>query len=251
MLLVLEHSVSDTLGTLRDVLLGNAHALRICRLHRGERLPEDLDDIDGIIALGGPGSANDASPTTRRELELIRTAHAMGLPLLGICLGSQLFAKALGGEVAPMAAGPEVGWHSVRLNAIGREDPLFAGIAWESMQFHWHHEEVTTLPTSARLLASSAACRVQAWVLGLRTYGIQFHPELDESTVHRMIREGAHDLSGARIDGGRIDPNTLVAGTHTHLPTMQRLAQRIFEQWALFVAPVDRRYRGLLKDLVH
>ncbi|HMN95944.1 MAG TPA: type 1 glutamine amidotransferase [Phycisphaerales bacterium] len=250
MLLVLEHSASDTLGTMHEVLTSLAHRLRICRLHRGERLPEDLDDIDGIIALGGPGSANDPSPTTQRELELFRTADAMGLPLLGICLGSQLLAKAFGGTVSPLRDGPEIGWREVRLTPVGREEPLFAGIAWGSMQFHWHHDEVASPPPGARVLASSDRCAVQAWGLGLRVYGIQYHPELDEQRIHRMIREGAHELSGSG-GGERVDSNALLGATREHLPAMQRLARRLFEQWALFVAPIERRYRGIVKDLVH
>src|SRR5262245_54528724 len=102
MLLVLQHSDSNSLGTLGEVLSEYTYAVRVVRLHRGEALPLDLDDVDGIISLGGPQSANDNHATIRREQDLLRTAHAMELPLLGICLGCQMLAKALGGEVAKL-----------------------------------------------------------------------------------------------------------------------------------------------------
>jgi GMP synthase-like glutamine amidotransferase len=250
MLLVLQHSDSSTIGTLGPALVDHAHALRTIRLHRGEALPADLDDIDGIIALGGPQSGNDESPVLRREMDLMRTAHAMGLPLFGICLGCQLLAKALGGEVAKMAvgpqAGPEIGWCDVKLSAVGRGDPLFTGIGWTTSQFQWHHDEVVKLPPAARLLASSARCKVQAWGLGLRTYAVQFHPELDEAAIQRFVREGANELAAAGISA-----NSIIEGNRAHLAEMRRSAERLFESWCLFVAPVERRYRGVAKDLLH
>lgn len=260
MLLVFQHSDSSTIGTLGPVLAEFAQGLRIVRIHRGDAIPLDLDEVDGIISLGGPQSANDESPVLRREMDLMRTAHAMGLPLFGICLGCQLMAKALGGEVAKLGSGApaggaavqpppsaaEIGWHEVALTPTGREEPLFAGIGWKTMQFGWHNDEVTKLPPGGRLLASSAKCKVQAWGLDLRTFAVQYHPEVDEATIQRYTREGAHELSTAGLSS-----TALIEGTRGHLADMMRWSQRLFEQWALLVAPVDRRYRGIAKDLVH
>lgn len=253
MLLVFQHSDSSTIGTLGPVLGEFAQGLRIVRVHRGDSIPLDLDDVDGIISLGGPQSANDESPVLRREMDLMRTAHAMGMPLFGICLGCQLLAKALGGEVAKMGGAgrgapsdAEIGWYDVSLTPIGREDPLFAGIGWKTAQLCWHNDEVTKLPPGGRLLASSARCKVQAWGLDLRTYAVQYHPELDEAAIQRYTREGAHELTTAGISS-----TTLIEGTRANLADMTRWARRLFEQWAILVAPVDRRYRGIAKDLVH
>lgn len=238
MLLVFQHSDSGTLGTMRPLLDEYALPVRMIRIQRNDPMPEDLDDVEGIIALGGPQSANDSNPALEREMGLLRAAHATGLPILGICLGAQLLAKALGGEVTRMHK-PEIGWLEVTLNELGREDPLFAGIGWTTRQFHWHTEQVTTLPKGGRVLAKSAACPIQAWGVGLRTYALQYHPEVDETTIRRWLREDAHQLGPAETTA-----DDVLRATMEQLPTMMRLTERLVANWALCVAPGERGVRG-------
>jgi GMP synthase-like glutamine amidotransferase len=239
MLLVIQHSESGPLGLIRPLLAEYAMGVRTVGLHRHEAIPDDLDDIDGIISLGGPQSANDRSPLLEREIALLQSAHAQSLPILGVCLGSQLLAKALGGEVGRLPVA-EIGWRDVALSAIGREDPLFTGIGWRTAQFHWHSEQVTTLPKEARLLGSSSACPVQAWGAGLRSYGLQYHPEVEEATIHRWLREDASQLGPAGVSA-----DAVLSATVENLATMARLTERLIANWALFVAPFDRRYHGV------
>lgn len=229
MILVFQHSESGPLGTIRELL--NLHALRLreVRIHRNDPVPDDLDDVEAIISLGGPQSANDANPALEREMRLLKTAHASDLPILGICLGSQLLAKALGGEVARMPA-PEIGWHGVALSPVGREDPLFFGIGWTSAQFHWHADHVAKLPAGARTLASSKACPVQAWGAGLRTYGLQYHPEVDEATIRRWLREDANQLAPAGTTS-----DAVLSATVANLADMQRLTERLVGNWVGYV----------------
>lgn len=239
MLLVLQHSDSSPLGTIGPILVDHAMKISTVRLDRNEPLPPDLDDVDAIISLGGPQCANDANPVLEREMGLLRAAHARALPVLGLCLGAQLLAKALGGEVAKLSR-PEIGWHEVTLTPVGREDPLFSGIAWTSSQFHWHADGVSKLPPGARALASSKGCAVQAFGVGLRSYGIQYHPEVTEATIQRWLREGPEQLAPAATSSMEI-----LEGTRRGGSDMARLAQRLVTNWALFVAPNDRRYRGV------
>ena len=131
--------------------------------------------------MGGPMSANDPLPGLAEELGLIRRAVIEGMPLLGICLGSQLIAKALGARVYRNRE-LEIGWEPVHLTDAGRADPLFSGLASPLMLFHWHGETFD-LPEGAERLAWSAKCRHQAFRYGRSVYGLQFHPEVTSAMI--------------------------------------------------------------------
>lgn len=245
-ILVFEHSARSGVGRLGQTLRNYGHKLRIVRLHVGEPMPIDLDDVDGIVSCGGPQSSNDDSlPWLQPQMELLRAASQAEMPVVGICLGCQMLARALGGEVRTMDR-PEIGWHEVHLTPTGREDPLYAGIAWTSVQAHWHGDEVSTLPQGARLLASSNHCKVQSWAIGLRTYGFQYHPEIDQHGMDAFTSDNPDGLVRAGIT-----PEELRKQTQKHYPAFARLSDRLFDAIALLLMPVDRRYRGLVKDLHH
>lgn len=244
-IIVFEHGDNDRIKRFGAVLNVHGHRLEVIRPDAGDPIPPDLDDVDGVVACGGPASANDDADWIRAEAAFLRQAHEAALPVVGICLGSQILAKSLGGEVAPMER-VELGWHEITLTATGREDPVFTGIGWTHNQFHWHRDMVTRLPDGARLLASSAACKVQAWSLGLRTYAFQFHPEIDLGSIEGWMRSHPEDLKAADIDAA-----TLRSQSEAAFPAFERVTDRLFESLALFVMPVDRRYRGLVRDLHH
>ena len=127
-------AASRRLGT---TLADHGHRLDVRRLHRGDALPPDLMGIDAIACLGGPQSSNDDTiPWMADLLDLLRTAHAVGVPVLGICLGSQVLARALGGRVDAMPNGPRHGWSNVELTPTGREDPMHKGLPWSMACFH-------------------------------------------------------------------------------------------------------------------
>jgi GMP synthase (glutamine-hydrolysing) len=244
-ILIFEHSDSTNAERLAVTLRDSGHRLRIVKLHQGESVPQDLDNVDGIISCGGPQSAyDDSNDWLAPQMELMREANEVCMPVVGLCLGSQILARALGGTVEKMPGGIEFGWHEVKLNGVGREDPLHAGIAWTSMQFHHHRDHVSQLPSGARLLASSIKCKNQAWAVGLRTYGFQYHPELTLNTIERWCAEEPEALTE-----GSITIDELRRQNQKHFTAFERLSQRLFEQIALFLMPVDRRYRGLVKDL--
>jgi GMP synthase-like glutamine amidotransferase len=123
-ILVIEHDVNDTPGVLGRVLTRHGLRMRIIRLHAGDALPPDLDDVDGIVSLGGPQSAtDDALPWLADELRLMREASNLAIPVLGICLGAQLLGRALGGTVSRMKT-PASGLGRVDLTPAGRDDPI-------------------------------------------------------------------------------------------------------------------------------
>jgi GMP synthase-like glutamine amidotransferase len=117
-ILVLQHSRHSGTGHLGAALRTFGQRTRTVRIDEGQALPPDLDDVHGLVSLGGPQSANDGGSWVEQELALIREAHERKVPFLGLCLGAQMLAKALGGEVARMAA-PEFGWTHVRASGIG------------------------------------------------------------------------------------------------------------------------------------
>lgn len=246
-ILVFEHASRTGIMRLGTTLRDYGHRLRFVRRHLGDPIPPDLDDIDGIISCGGPQSANDDSlPWLEPEMQLMRTAHEREMPIVGLCLGSQILARALGGEVGQMKDGPEVGWREVKLSPAGREDPIHAGMPWQSVQPHYHYDCVTELPPGAHLIASSDCCKVQAWTVGLRSYGFQYHPEIVADTMETLADDDPDALTKAHLTR-----EELAAQTAKHYPAFERLTNRLFENIALLLMPVERRYQGLVKDLHH
>lgn len=177
-ILVLQHSDLCAPGRLGRVLIEHGRVLDVRRVDRdGEAaLPGDLREHAGVLSLGGPQNVTEGHGWMAGEMALLRRAHEAGLGVVGICLGHQLFAAAMGGRVAPMET-PEVGFHAVELTAPGRDDPVLAGQQWSAMQFCSHGQEVVEAPPGAKALARSAACKVQAFRMGARSYGFQYHFE--------------------------------------------------------------------------
>lgn len=153
--------------------------LEVCRPYLGESLPAP-DQLAGLIVMGGPMGVSDVDehPHLGLELELVEAAARAGLPVLGVCLGAQLLAAALGARVY-RGAFEEIGPGSVTLTEDGRHDPVLGASGLSELPvIHWH-SETFDLPPGATLLASSARYPHQAFSAGARAYGLQFHVEVD------------------------------------------------------------------------
>ncbi len=245
-IVIFEHSPSTGALRLGAALRDYGHQLRVFSLHEGDQLPVDLDDVDGVVSCGGSQSITDHQPWLDAEMDYLRAASDAALPIVGVCLGSQILAKALGGEVGSVQGGIELGWHDVCLTDVGREDIVYSGIAWESMQLHWHREQVTVVPPGARVLARSERCAIQAWALELRTYGLQYHPEIYPETIETWAAQEPQALAEAGVTLQQLRDQT-----DKHYPAFARLSQRLFESIAFFLMPADRRIEGAVKDLHH
>ena len=245
-IVVLQHSESSGAGRLGAALRDHGHTLRMVSLHEGQPLPVDLDDVDGVLSTGGPQSALGGDSWLAGEIAFLRAADARAIPIVGLCLGCQVLARALGGEVAPNAGGIEFGWHDVTLTPPGADDVILSGIAWTSKQFHFHREGVSKPPPGARVLARSQRSPVQAWARGLRTYAFQYHPENTTQTIEQWAAQ-----EPAALQEAGLSLESLREQTRRYYPVFERLSERLFESMALFLMPADRRTRGLVKDLHH
>ncbi len=154
----------------------------------GTRLP-DVSKYDGLIVLGGPMSANDDLDYLRAEMEMLRAEVTRGRPVLGICLGAQLLARALGPSVRRNPV-KEIGWYQIECTAAASADPLLGGVSRETV-FHWHGETFD-LPPGAQLLASSERCRHQAYRVGQSAYGFQFHLEVTPEMIADWCQQDAN-----------------------------------------------------------
>jgi len=199
-------------------------------------LPGDLDNVDGLIILGGPQNVTDIGthPWMQQEAAYIKRAHDAGLPIVGICLGAQLIAHALGGKVEARTK-PLIGFDDVMLTPAGQVEPVLGGIAWRHPQFFSCGQEIKQLPPGTTLLAGSGATPVQAFKSGVRTFGFAYHFECDRPLLEALIGESASMLSGAGVTDGY-----LAASIDQHYATYARLSDRLCLNLATLCFPAMR-----------
>jgi GMP synthase (glutamine-hydrolysing) len=182
-LLALIHASWERPHRIREAFGPETRVLEVEAL-AGDPLPS-IEEVDGVVAMGGPMAAGDTEdhPQLAAEVELLAAAVKRQIPVLGICLGAQLLARALGAEVKP---GPraEIGFASIRVS--DPDDPLIGALAPEATVLHWHRD-VFDLPAGARSLASSAAAEHQAFRHG-NAWGVLFHPEADAAMLEKWLQ---------------------------------------------------------------
>lgn len=194
--LVLQHVDVEHPGIFREFWRADGHDWDAVELDVGEKIPA-LVDYDAMVVMGGPMDVwqEDTYPWLVDEKDAIRRwVQDLGKPYLGICLGHQLLASALGGEVTLMAR-PEVGLANVELTPEGMKDPLLAGMPGTLETFQWHGAEISKLPEGAVILAANGACPTQAIRWGQYAYGFQYHCEITETTVSDWQQIPAYEAS--------------------------------------------------------
>lgn len=183
-ILVFQHIAAEHPGIFRDLMRADAIAWDSIELDQGQQIPP-FDGYDALMVFGGPMDVwqEDRHPWLVAEKAAIRrwTAERRG-PYLGVCLGHQLLADALGGTVGPMTR-PEVGIFDVKLTPAGRKCRLLHDMPSEFPTLQWHGAEVRELPRDAVALAENRYCAIQAFQAGRDAYGIQYHVEQTEETV--------------------------------------------------------------------
>lgn len=220
--LVLRHSDTVPIGTLGDALDVAGIARNEIDLHHGEALPP-LEDHAALVVLGGDMGAYDDEihPWLRDEQDAIRRAHALNMPMLGICLGAQLFAHALGGRAHLAADGPEIGVILPTLTDAGRRDPVLAEFDAAAVAFH---QDTWEAPPGAVALARSDRY-AHAFRLG-SAVAIQAHPEASPQIVEGWARSKAGMLRGAGLDADSLGSAVAMAE-----PERREMAMRLFGAW--------------------
>lgn len=181
-------------------------------------LPKDAGDF--LLVMGGPMSVNDPDAWIKEEIDFIKKALQAGTSVLGVCLGAQLMAKALGAPVRPGRA-LELGMTKLRVMAEGKSDPWISSLPDPFEVFEWHGE-VFELPAGAVPLASSEVCPLQAFRFGSKAYGLLFHLEIERTGIEALCRECPEDLRRAKKEAA-----ALIQRAEPHLPHMQTWADRL------------------------
>lgn len=228
--LVLQHLLEDGPGYLGDWLDEQGVGWHVLCTEAGDAFPPTVRGYRGLAVLGGAWSANDDRPSLRHAEALIREADALGIPVIGHCLGGQLMARALGGRVQALEV-PEIGWLPLQVgrNARARE---WLGDAPQAVVYQWHYDGFVQLPPNAELLAASPTCPHQAFAIGPHL-AMQFHIEITARKVEDWIAAPGQAYAPAC----EAHPDTVQApaamreGTRAHLGDSLALADRIYSGW--------------------
>ena len=237
-LLVLQHARVEHPGSFRKFLRDDGHDCIAVELDEGEALPA-LDGFDALWVMGGPMDVweEDEYPWLREEKALIREAvEGRGMPFLGLCLGHQLLAEALGGSCGALAQ-PEIGVMPVRLTDAGATSVILDNLPDMFDCLQWHSVEVKTMPAGAICLATSPVCAVQVMQWGPRATSLQFHLEVEPDTVTNWVDIPAYEtaLKSALGDEG---PAILKASCDGKLTEFEKLAERVYINWLQTAAQV-------------
>ncbi len=226
--LIVRHAPLEGPGYLAEWLDARGVPWELLAVDEGRALPARPDDHGALVFMGGPMSANDPLAWVADALALIRRAHGAGIPVLGHCLGAQLLAKALGGQVRRNAV-PEIGWLPVE-PAPTREAAAAVVEGWlrpSFEAFHWHGETFS-LPEGAAWLLRSAACAHQAFAFG-RSLGLQFHVEMTAQMVRDWAAGGADEL--ARPSATVQDAAGMTTRLDERIAALHAVADALYARW--------------------
>ena len=228
--LIVLHQQNSTPGRVGNYLRQRGYPLDIRKPCIGDPLPDTLTQHSGAVVFGGPQSANDNDDFIRREIDWMSVPLKENKPLLGICLGGQLVAKAAHATVT-RADAPEIGWHPVELLPEAGDDPLFGRLPARIMAYQWHHYRFD-LPGGAVPLATSDVC-LQAFRLGERAWGLQFHCEVTAEMVELWTAaceaQPDHDEPG-------FDPARMRAETPQHIEQWNEVGREISSRFLAVAA---------------
>jgi len=249
-IIIFQHSPTQVggAGRLATTLRDNGFKLDFRRadLHPADPalgVPADLDNVHGVVILGGPQMVTDIEnlPWLAAEAAFVKSAHEAALPVIGICLGAQLIAKALGG-VVDWKDKPAMGMQPLSINPLGQTDVLFGGIQWQHPQFFSCSQEIKQLPTGATVLAtaaggaSSSPTPIAAFRVGVRTVAFQYHPECDRPQLEALVASSAAGMAKAGLSSGDV-----MAQVDAHYSTYARVGDRLALNLVTYLFPLTLR----------
>ena len=228
--LALQHADPEHPGLIADAVHKAGGTLETVRGDLGQAVPSSLEGYSGLIIMGGPQSVyeEDTFPYLRDEKRLARQAIDNNIPLIGVCLGSQIIADVLGAEVHP-SGGVEIGWKDVTRSAEVADDPVLSPLPQTFTPLHWHGD-VYDLPDGATSIGSSEMTPVQGFTYGETTYALLFHLEMTEQQITEMATLFPDD-----VRRGGLQPETLLSETPAHAAALKPIATEIFTRWAKLI----------------
>ena len=227
--LVFQHAAPEGPGSIADALRAEGVEPRVVRIDRGESVPE-LGAASGLVVMGGPMGAYESAryPHLGAEAAVVSAALAADVPVLGVCLGSQILTRALGADVRPGPA-PEIGWGAVERLPDADEDPLWHAVPPTFTALHWHGD-VFDVPPGAVALARSERTAVQAFRHG-RAWGVLFHGEATPAIVRGMAEAFPDELAAAGLA-----PADVLADLEARTEAAAHAMRPVYRGWASLVS---------------
>lgn len=218
------HASFEGLGKIADWIYHRGHACKVVRLYQGD-IPPLLEDVDWVVVMGGPMNVYDYAhfPWLREEQHYLMQAISQRKTVLGVCLGAQLLAAVLGAKVYRNRE-KEVGWHAVTFRPSAEARRLFPNAVGLIDVFQWHGDTFD-LPTGAVWLAESEACRHQAFVCQKRLVGLQFHLEITQRGIEKLIANCPEDLTSAPW----VQPPDLLVDSDCNQPLTNRILWELLD----------------------
>lgn len=218
----------EPLGTLNPLLKAAGLRVKYVNFDRDPNLVPQLEDYNGLVVLGGGMGVYEADkhPHLKVEMKLIEEALKKNIPVLGICLGSQLIAQVLGSTVRKHTC-KEIGWFKLYLTSAGKVDPVFKDYNPTESVFQWHGDTFD-IPKSATHLASSDLCESQAFRYGEKVIGLQFHLEVDEAMILRWLKLPNNLKEIAEIG---VQPEDVQTDTHSLITRSLELSHSSFSKF--------------------
>ncbi len=225
--LVLQHADPEHPGLITDAVRNVGGTLETVRGDLGQAIPSSLDGYAGLIIMGGPQSVYEEDRFTylRAEKQLAREAIDNNIPLIGVCLGSQIIADVLGSEVHP-SGGVEIGWRQITRSPDIAANPILSALPESFTPLHWHGD-IYDLPDGATPIGSSEMTPVQGFIYGETTYAPLFHLEMTEQQITEMATLFPDD-----VRRGGLEPEELLSQTSAHAAAIKPIATEIFNRWA-------------------
>lgn len=228
--LIFQHVPHEILGTLNPKLKEAGFRIKYTNFGRHPNANPNIDAYEGLIVLGGPMNVGQEHlhPHLTTEMRIIEKALKKDIPVLGICLGSQLIAKTLGANVKPNSE-KEIGWYDIKKTKDAKEDPFFSHFQDSEKIFQWHGYTFD-IPKNANHLAFSEYCQNQAFRYGDKVYGLQFHMEVTQQLIESWMNV-PHNKKELEELKGEICPETIKEETKKHIKNLTTLSNNAFQEF--------------------
>lgn len=224
---IFRHAPTEGPGYFATFLSQHGIPWMLVKIDEGQPLPQQAGDYSGLVFMGGPMSVNSDLPWIPQALGLIRQAVKQEIPVLGHCLGGQLMAKALGGEVRKNPV-KEIGWSEIKVEDNPAAKEWLGNSLKSFLSFHWHGETFT-LPRGAVRILSGPWCENQAFALGGHL-GLQCHVEMTPELVKSWCKTGAREIA-ANLGPSVQTALEMQADLENRVPRLQRIADKLYSRW--------------------